>query len=381
MLFSQIIGQENVKERLLRSVKEQRISHAQLFLGPQGSGALPLAVAYAQYISCTNRGEHDSCNACPSCIKYNKLVHPDLHLVFPITLSKDSRKSDDLIAQFRELFLQKPYISLFDWFEELEAENKQAVIGTEESADIIRKLSLTTYESEFKIMIIWLPEKMNTTAANKLLKILEEPPDKTLFLLVCESEEQLLRTIVSRTQLIKINKLPDDMIAQTLVQQYQLTPEDASKMAHLADGNFSEALLLVGDIENNTLNLTNFQTLMRSCLKLNVKDIVSWVGGISESGRERQKNFINYALHITRQCFLMNGGGQVLVKLTEKELDFVKKFSAFVHFNNIEQFTEELNKAYYHLERNANPKILFTDLAFKFNELLNIPKPNEVNAG
>jgi DNA polymerase-3 subunit delta' len=375
MLFKEIIGQENTKERLIRSVKEQRISHAQLFLGPQGSGALPIALAYAQYVSCTNRTADDSCGICLSCIKYNKLIHPDLHFVFPIALSKENRKSDDLINEFRELFLSNPYITLFDWFEELNAENKQAVIGTEESAEILRKLSLTTYESAYKIMIVWLPEKMNTTAANKLLKILEEPPDKTLFLLVCENEDQLLRTIVSRTQLIKINKLTDEEVAQALIEKKQLSAEDAQKMAHLADGNFSEALLLVSDIENNSQNFINFQSLMRNCLKFNIKEVVSWTNTISEAGRERQKSFITYSLHIIRQCFLVNSGGETLVKLTEKELEFVKKFAAFIHSNNIEPFTEELNKAYYHLERNANPKMLFTDLAFKFNELLNVPKP------
>ncbi len=378
MLFSQVIGQENIKERLIRSVKEQRISHAQLFLGPQGSGALPIALAYAQYISCTNKSETDSCGTCLSCIKYNKIIHPDLHFVFPIALSKDVRKSDDVLTEFRSAFLNNPYITLFDWFDSLNAENKQAIIGTEESAEILRKLSLTTYESAYKIMIIWLPEKMNTTSANKLLKILEEPPEKTLFLLVCENEDQLLRTIVSRTQLIKINKLTEEQIVNALVQQHQLSFEDAQKTAHLSDGNYSEALLLLSDIENNSQNLLNFQTLMRNCLKFNIKEIISWTNGISEAGRERQKNFITYALHISRQCFLMNNSTELLVKLTEKELDFVKKFAAFMHANNIEHFTEELNKAFYHLERNANPKILFMDLAFKFNELLNVPKPNEV---
>ncbi len=378
MQFSEIIGQDNIKERLVRSVNEKRISHAQLFLGSQGTGALPLALAYAQFISCTNKTETDSCGTCLSCIKFNKIIHPDLHFVFPIALNKDHRKSDDLIVAFRSTFLNNPYITLFDWFDSLNAENKQAVIGTEESADILRKLSLTTYESEYKIMVIWLPEKMNPTAANKLLKILEEPPVKTLFLLVCENEEQLLRTIVSRTQLIKINKLTEEQIATALVQKFELSSEDAQKTAHLADGNFSEALLLVNDIENNSQNLSNFQGLMRNCLKFNIKEIINWTSGISEGGRERQKNFITYALHISRQCFLMNNGSESLVKLTEKELEFVKKFSAFVHEYNIEQFTEELNKAFYHLERNANPKILFMDLAFKFNELLNVPKPNEV---
>ncbi|MCE9538843.1 MAG: DNA polymerase III subunit delta, partial [Bacteroidetes bacterium] len=178
MLFKEIIGQQVAKDRLIRSVKEGRISHAQLFLGPQGSGNLALALAYAQYISCGNKQENDSCGQCLSCVKYNKLIHPDLHFVYPVALSKDIRVSTDVAVKWREVFLDNPYVTLFNWFELLDAENKQAVIGVEESAEILRKLSLTTYEAEYKIMIIWQAEKMNQAAANKLLKILEEPPEK-----------------------------------------------------------------------------------------------------------------------------------------------------------------------------------------------------------
>ncbi|MBN8695335.1 MAG: DNA polymerase III subunit delta' [Bacteroidetes bacterium] len=375
MLFHEIIGQQAVKERLVRSVKEGRISHAQLFLGPEGNGSLALAMAYAQYISCKDKKEDDACGVCPSCIKYNKLIHPDLHFVYPVALSKDVRTSTDVIAKFREAFLDNPYISLFKWFEQLDAENKQAVIGVEESGEILRKLSLTTYEAEYKIMVIWQAEKMNQAAANKLLKILEEPPDKTLFLLVCESEDQLLRTIVSRTQLIKIPKIADQDMLKALVEKNGLSPEDAEKTAHLADGSYAEALLLINENENAAQNLLSFQKLMRASLKFDAKAVISWIDEVSAAGRERQKNFINYSLHIIRESMIINYGDPVLTKLGKDEQDFVRKFAPFIHSNNIERFTEELNKAYYHMERNANPKILFMDLAFKFNELLNVPKP------
>jgi len=379
MLFREIIGQQAAKERLLRSVSDGRISHAQLFLGPQGSGSLALAVAYAQFISCGNKQADDSCGTCSSCVKYNKLIHPDLHFVYPVALSKDVRTSTDKAQEWRAAFLENPYITLFNWFEQLDAENKQAVIGVEESGEILRKLSLTTYEAEYKIMIIWQAEKMNQAAANKLLKILEEPPDKTLFLLVCESEDQLLRTIVSRTQLIKIPKIGDTDLMKALTEQNGLSAEAAEKTAHLADGNYAEALLLINENENAAQNLASFQKLMRASLKFNPQGVFAWIDEVNAAGRERQKNFINYALHIIRESMVLNYGDAALVKLGADEQDFVKKFAPFIHGGNIERFTEELNKAYYHMERNANAKILFMDLAFKFNELLNIPKQELVN--
>lgn len=379
MLFSEIIGQQAAKERLLRSVSDGRISHAQLFLGPQGNGSLALAVAYAQYISCSNKQPADSCGTCSSCIKYNKLIHPDLHFVYPVALSKDVRVSTDVAPKWRETFLDNPYITLFDWFESLDAENKQAVIGVEESGEILRKLSLTTYEAEYKIMVIWQAEKMNQASANKLLKILEEPPDKTLFLLVCENEDQLLRTIVSRTQLIKIPKISEEDIINALVDQQNISRETAEKISHLADGNYADALLLLNENENAAQNLASFQKLMRASLKFNPQGVFAWIDEVNAAGRERQKNFISYALHIIRESMMLNYGDASLVKLGADEQDFVKKFAPFIHAGNIERFTEELNKAYYHMERNANARILFMDLAFKFNELLNIQKEQLVN--
>lgn len=376
MQFCDIIGQEKVSERLIRSVLDQRISHAQLFVGAPGAGSLAIAIAYAQYIMCENRSGQDSCGSCASCIKNNKLIHPDLHFVYPIALSKDCRVSTVKAKEWREVVLDNPYITLSGWFDSLKAENKQAVIGVDESAEIIRKLNLTTYETEYKIMIIWQADKMHTTAANKLLKILEEPPEKTVFILISEQEEQLLSTIVSRTQRIVVPKIKHEELEAVLLEEYDLSPESALNISNLADGNFSEALSLINETESLEQNLDYFKQLMRLSIKFNPTDVLSWIDDIVSIGRERQKNFINYALHLLRESLLMNNQVDELVKLTDSERAFIAKFSPFIHEKNSARFVAELNRASVEMERNANPKILYMDLAFKFNELLNLPKPN-----
>jgi len=375
MLFRNIIGQSSVKQRLLQSVREGRISHAQLFFGPEGSGALALAAAYARYIHCTNKGENDSCGECPSCVKHGKLVHPDLHVVFPVALSKDVRHSTHVIAEWREAFLDNPYFTLEDWFDKLEAENKQAVIGTEESGETLRKLSLTTFEAEYKIMIVWMAEKMNLQSANKLLKILEEPPDKTLFLLVTENEGELLRTIVSRTQLVKIPRISDTDLLPVLRERHELSEADAQKVAYQADGNYAAARRFMHRSEQAAFNLATFQKWMRASLKFDAAKVLESVDELAAAGRERQKQFIAYALDLVRDSLLMNFGNEAMVRLSGEELAFVKKFAPFVHGANGERFMEELNKAYLHIERNASAKIVFMDMSFRLNELLNVPKP------
>lgn len=375
MQFKEIIAQDGTKIRLTQSVKDNRISHAQLFLGKTGSGSLALAVSYAQYIFCVNKTDTDSCGNCPACNKVSKLIHPDLHFVYPIALTKDIRVSTDKITEWREAFLANPYLNIEDWFSYLDAENKQPIIGTEESSDILRKLSLTAYESGYKIMIIWMPEKLNAAAANKLLKILEEPPEKTLFILVCENEDQLLRTILSRTQLIKINKLSDSDLKNALVQKHAISETNAAKIAFLSDGNYNEALKHLEVMEEENFNFTNFRDWMRMCLTLDIEKLISWVDIFSKSGREKQKNFLLYALQISRECLMMNYGGSSLVKLENEELGFANKFAPFINGNNAELFMEELNKAHYHIERNANPKILFLDLSFILHKALKAATP------
>lgn len=378
MFFRDIIGQSEAKQRLLSTVSGNRISHAQLFFGHEGYGALPLTLAYAQYIHCTNRGADDSCGECPSCQKYAKLVHPDLHFVFPIAMSKDVRVSTHLIAQWREALLENAYLTLDEWFDKIEADNKQPVIGTDESGEILRKLSLTTFEGEYKIMIIWLAEKMNITAANKLLKILEEPPDKTLFLVVTENEDQLLRTIVSRTQLVKVRAIADADLRDALMQRHGLSFEDAEKVAFQSDGSYATARQVINRNEQAAFNLATFQKWMRAALKFDGPKVISAVDELATVGRERQKNFLLYALTLVRESLLLNYADQSLVRMSGEELAFISKFAPFIHAANGEKFIEELDKAFSHIERNGNAKMIFLDLSFKANELLNIPKPQAV---
>ena len=381
MLFKEVIGQQTVKQKLIQTIKDGRISHARLFWGSEGSGALALAIAYTQYICCTNKQEDDSCGSCASCIKYAKLIHPDLHFAYPIAISKakEIETSTNVLPQWREAIIQNPYISLSGWFELLEAENKQPIIAVKESAEILRKLNLTTYESEYKVMIIWMAEKMNLEAANKLLKILEEPPEKTVFILVSENEDQLLATITSRTQLTRIKKLEHKEISAALISRRSLAADEAARIAFIADGNYNEALKIANNEAHEYNNFELFRNWMRMCLKFDAQKVVKMADEFSGLGRENQKNFLLYSLNLVRACLMYNYGETNLVKLQGEELDFVQKFSPFVNGANCERFAEELNKAFHHIERNASSKILFLDLSFMMNEILNIPAAGTVS--
>lgn len=367
MQFSDITGQQAVKQRLLRSIREGRVSHAQLFLGQEGSGSLPLAVAYAQMLLCKNKKDNDSCGVCPSCQKSSKLIHPDIHFVYPLALSKEVKKSTDVAVEWREAFLANPYLNLHDWFGHLDAENKQPVIGVEESAEVLRKLSLTTYEGEFKILIIWMPEKMNVQASNKLLKILEEPADKTLFFLVSEDEEALLRTIVSRTQLVKITRIPDQEIKQVLVRHHHLSEDEADHIAYIAEGNLNKARRMISEDNRISSCLTPFREWMRMCYSMKIQEMLSWVEEISSSktGREKQKELLTYGLNILRECLALMYGDPSLVRAGGEELDFIRRFSSPLNGNTLHQITEELNLAILHIERNGSARIIFTDLTLK----------------
>jgi len=267
MLFSEIIGQQEIKARFIRTVVEQRIPHAQLLCGQEGVGKLALAIAYAQYICCENRTPTDSCGVCPSCVKYKKLVHPDLHFVFPVIkpASKSSVICDDFITEFREMILQSPYFGINDWYAKISDDAKQGMIYANESEEIIRKLSLKTYESEYKVMIIWLPEKMNVTCSNKLLKILEEPPEKTVFLMVTNAPDQIITTILSRTQHIIIPRLSEDEIVHALLNNdnLKLEQEDAVNAAHIANGSYLSALSVMNEGDENKQNFERFVLIMR----------------------------------------------------------------------------------------------------------------------
>ncbi|MCF8423526.1 MAG: DNA polymerase III subunit delta' [Bacteroidia bacterium] len=375
MLFKHIIGQVSVKNSLLNMLHDVRVPHALMFNGPEGSGNLPAAFAFVQYLFCNNKQSQDSCGSCPSCLKVSKLIHPDLHIVMPIFLNKDKgiAKSDDLIKEFREQFIENPYLSLKDWFESIDAENKQPTIPTDEANDIVKKLSYTSYEGGYKIMIIWQPEKMNISAANKLLKILEEPPEQTLFLLVCNNPEQLLATIISRVQQIQFYKLNTDDVVNGLMEQFDCQPQAAKQAALLSDGSFRDAKILLQDVDGDNSYLQNFRNFMLISLKFDAIKAVSWIDENSKIGREQQKQFLQYGLEIFRDCLMFNFGSPDLLRHSGDEKEFIVKFSRFVNQRNYEKLLEEFNSAFYHVERNANPKILFMDLILKTNEYLNMP--------
>lgn len=383
MLFSQVIGHHDIKNRLIRSVQEQRIPHAQLFSGPEGIGKLALAVAYAQYICCENRTDVDACGICPSCVKYAKLAHPDLHLVFPIIkpTNKTSTVCDDFVADFRAMFMHHPYFSVQSWFSKIADDAKQGIIYSNESQEIIRKLSLKTYESEFKVMIIWLPEKMNLECANKLLKILEEPPAQTVFLLVSNAPNEILTTILSRTQQLAIPRIKTDDMVVALLRNgaLGLTQQNALNIARISNGSYLNAMALLAENEELKKNFERFVQIMRLAWQVgnrkdyeSLKTLRKWSEEMAAAsvGRERQKKFLEYAQYMTRENFIANLQNADLNYLTTYESDFSQKFSPFINEQNVEKIMLEFEKAERDIERNVNAKMVFFDLVLKIIVLL-----------
>lgn len=383
MLFSEIIGQQEIKKRFIRTVGEQRIPHAQLLRGPEGIGKLGLAIAYAQYICCENRSEKDSCGVCPSCMKYKKLAHPDLHFVFPVIkpTGRTSVVCDDFIAEFRSMVLSNLYFGVNEWFAKISGDAKQGMIYGNESEEIIRKLNLKTYESEYKVMIIWLPEKMNIACANKLLKILEEPPEKTVFLMVSNEPESIITTILSRTQHIHIPRLSENEITNALLKndELEIENEDAIYAAHIANGSYLSALAVLNEGDENRANLERFMMIMRLAWNVgnkkdhaSLKTLKKWSDDMAAAtmGRERQKNFLSYAQRMTRENFILNLQQPGLNYLTSSEAGFSQRFSPFINERNVEEIMTEFALAERQIEQNVNAKMIFFDLTLKIIMLL-----------
>jgi len=372
MKFADIIGQETVKQKLIKTVNDSRVSHAQLFLGAEGSGKLALAVAYAQYINCTNKVNGDSCGECPSCVKYNKLIHPDLHFIYPVSGTKEFTKpvSVNFIDKWRDLIIDRNYfINLNNWYEFIGIEKKQAIINANDCNSIIKTLSYKTYEADYKVMIIWMVEKLFHSAAPKILKILEEPPDKTLFILISENQEQIINTILSRTQLIKIPPVDNEQLIKALIHE-NFEPGVVNDAVRIAGGNYIEAKRLITQSEDEEFNYSRFIKWMRLCFKNNAAETVGFVSEFAKNNREKHKSFLNYALRIIRESLLINYNSDELVRLNNREADFIKKFHPYVNSKNIGLITQLLNKSIYHIERNANPNVLFLDLSLKIGKLL-----------
>ncbi len=375
MLFSEVIGQSEIKEKILKAVKEERISHAQMFTGEDGFGTLPLALAFAQYVLCENRKEDDSCGTCSSCVKVQKLIHPDLHLVFPVTTtsSNKSPKSDDFVVEWRKAVLEQPYLSAAHWFRFLGNENKQGMIYKHESEEILRKLNLKTFESEYKVMIIWQTERMNISCANKLLKILEEPPPKTLFLLVSVFPDQLLPTLLSRLQTLRIPAIKDEEIDSILEKKFDLPEKKRRNITRLSRGNYTRALeyILYSNEQSEYFEL--FRRWMRLCYKNDVAEILGWVDEVAAQGREKVKQFLSYSIRMIRENFLLSQMPEkknILVKLGEDENEFSINFSKFINEQNIFELSGEMNQAILDVESNAYQKIVLFDLSIKTMRLI-----------
>jgi DNA polymerase-3 subunit delta' len=308
MNFSQIPGQKEIKGKLLRSVKEERVSHAQLFAGPEGCGSMALALAYARYISCENPTDDDSCGNCKSCVKYEKLIHPDLHFVFPVIKGKKATDpvSDNYIEEWREFVKRSPYFTLNNWMDFIDVGNAQGMIFASEASEIIKKLSLKTFESDFKIMIIWLPEKMHQATANKLLKMIEEPPEKTLFLLVSEEPDKVIPTILSRCQLVKVPSFNSRDIEKYLINRFNLALDKAADISRVSNGNITRAIELCENEDSSLANLERFKSLMRFAWKRDVISLINWSEEIASTGREAQKNFISFSLRLLRENLMLS---------------------------------------------------------------------------
>lgn len=368
MQFKDIIGQEAAKQHLTQTITENRVSHAQLFLSPAGSGALPLAIAYAQYINCLQKTANDSCGECSSCRKYERFIHPDLHFSYPFFSSKDIKKATDVLEEWRSMLLENPYFDLDIWRSKLNAENKQANINIAEAHDIIKKLSYKAFEAQTKVLIMWLPEFLEREG-NALLKIIEEPPANTLFLLVAQNQEQILTTILSRTQIIKIPKLPDPVVQQYLVERGNLSAHQAEEYSFLADGNLIEANNLLHNEAND--NAGRFSEWLRMGFGNRVPAMIDFTEEAAKWGRENQKNFLKYGINFLRECSLLLSGAEDLVKLPQQHFEVAKNLAAKVlNLAMVEALINELEQAHYHIERNANPKILFLDVSLQLVKII-----------
>ena len=377
MQFKDVIGQNSIKQRLIKSYSDNRMAHTQLFLGPEGSGTLPMALAFAQYVNCKNPSETDSCGVCPSCIKFQKNSHADIHFYFPNNTTNSVKKNPEsvlLLNDWREyLKTCDNYAQSSEWFNFLGVDNKHGSINVRDAKNLIEKMSMKAYEAKYKIIIIWMAEKLNMDASNKLLKTLEEPPPNTLIILVAERYELIIPTVRSRAQLVKFNSIDIDSLISAMLKlkiegDANLNIDD---MARIANGNWNEALKLI----NETSLENEFFVPLRNWLRLcfapkDYKALFSFNQEMSRLGREKQKSFLQYALTVIHFCVMVNVNNYQAVKLAGEEFDFVKKFSPFINEANQDKIYEIINEAIYHVERNAHGGILFTDLSFKLVNLM-----------
>jgi DNA polymerase III subunit delta' len=390
MRFADVIGQRHVKQQLINMAEQNRISHAILFLGNEGSGALPLAIAFAQYIVCEKRNfkeppgpslfgnepelarkvPEDSCGACPACVKAQGLIHPDIHYTYPVISGKKSSGkplSSDYAVEWREFIKSHAYGNSYDWLQMIGAENQQGNISADECNEINRVLSLKSYESEYKIHIIWLPEYL-AKEGNKLLKIIEEPPAKTIFILVAQDEQLILPTILSRTFLVKVPALEDSDIEAVLVSKGQLEDNKARQVAILSEGNYREALQTVQHASED------WQVLLRDWLNAILRTgpiaQMKWIDEVAKLGRERQKQFLRYFTHLLEKCIRLRVTGAEVATLAPEEHDFAERLNSLCSLEAQEAIINELDKASFYVERNAHARLLFHALTLRLYHII-----------
>jgi DNA polymerase-3 subunit delta' len=384
--FTNIIGQQHVKDQLVNIMRQNRLSHALLFLGKQGSGALPLALAFAQYLVCTSREPAqnsiplfdepsqqpiltDSCGICPACLKADKLVHPDIHFSYPVVSKKSGEKpkSTDYISEWREFIAGYPYGTIYDWLQFIDAENKQGNIYSAEVEDINHKLSLKSFESRYKILVIWMPEFLGKEG-NKLLKLIEEPPPDTLFIFVAEDENAILPTVLSRTQLIKIPCLTDKEIEEALITRGSIEQIKARQIAGVCEGNYREALQLLQHAEEDWQSLA--REWLNAILKTGPASQIKWIDEISRLGREKQKQFLRYFIHLLRQAIRMRLVDGDSLNIPANEVDFASRLNKICSLAAQEAMITEFDKGTWYIERNAHAKMLFHALTIRLYHII-----------
>ena len=376
MPFKDIIVLESEKVFLRQMVENNHLPHALLFLGPKGCGKLPLAIAFAQYILCEQKQSNGACGNCDNCQKASRFIHPDIHFSYPIVGSKVN--CDTFLSDWRSALTNSPYLGYNQWMQLIGAENKQGNINKEECVNIIKKLSLKTFEASHKILIMWLPEFLGKEG-NRLLKLIEEPPEQTLFILVAEDSEKILNTILSRCQLLKFSPLSDEAIADGLVEKTNVGREKAISTAHLANGDFNEALRLIHQKEGDYSSM--FLDWLRKCYKGHGPEMVQWVNQFADLGRENQKQLILYGLHFLREYTLLKVAGLEKLRLTEKELETARNLTNVIAFDQVETINNLLSDCHYYIERNANPKVLFLDASIQMNQILKRKRPEKRFSG
>ena len=376
MFFKDVIGQEELKRQLTATALKGLVPHAWMFWGDEGTGAFQLALAYARYINCLDRSEADSCGQCASCLKYNEMAHPDLHFVFPMISQKSPKKEvcDDYLPEWR-MFLKSriekhTYFTIDTWLSQLGAENKQATIYTAESAKIIHKMNLRIYEAAYRVLFIWAPERMHATCANKLLKLIEEPPTFTSILMITDNPDKTLGTIVSRSRLLQVRPIQTEIITGMLKSRWGVQDDDARSIAHLSGGNYFKAVEYLMVDNDDTYFLEQFKTIMRNGWARNITAMKTFSEELASLGRERQKSFLAFCQRQIRENFVNCLQESKLNYMSKEEAVFAQKFNPYVNERNVVDMMDELSLAEAHISQNVNAKMVFFDLSMRITVLV-----------